>query len=673
MIPLCDKDAPFSPAAARAWLLRRDEPFPQYRAMHENRTVRNAYRRGLCRTTWYAIAAALTFVWPACQAANSVADAPSIASFIKIRWPTQATLAPDSALYYVYDPQGTYQLFKVPPGETQQNAVALTEFVDGLDSYVLSPDGAWAAVTASRGGSEQSDLFLLDTRAETLQPLYESPDVVYGDVVWQRDSSAFAYRANDDSPSDFHVYVFDLESRTSKKVMEAAGYHYPADFNKNGERLLVGKVHSATHSQIFEVTIATATAREVTPPGDAWTFDPVGYFDDDRRVLTTSNYRRDLKSVLAIELESGSIEDVLPESGQHEVDFATLAPDRDVVAVTVNQSGYRELFLYDLPGFVPAERPDLEKGVVGNIQFVNHWMLYAMTNARTPGIVYRWDRSQPAVESVPLTRADMQGIDTSKFRLPELVHYPSVDGRSIPAFLYLPPDGKPDKTIPFLMYYHGGPESQFRPEFIRSFQYFLSRGYGIVAPNVRGSSGYGKEYVEADNYKNRRMSVQDGVAAAHYVIHKGYSQTGRLGAWGGSYGGFMVMAVITEAPELFGAACNIVGIVNFETFLRQTKDYRRHLREAEYGPLSDPDFLRSISPIHRVDRIQAPLMVAHGLNDPRVPVGEAMQVAVALKQRGVEVEQLYFPDEGHGFAKEENRLLFYEELARFFLKHLPPD
>jgi dipeptidyl aminopeptidase/acylaminoacyl peptidase len=192
----------------------------------------------------------------------------------------------------------------------------------------------------------------------------------------------------------------------------------------------------------------------------------------------------------------------------------------------------------------------------------------------------------------------------------------------------------------------------------------------VLAPNVRGSSGYGKAYLEADNYKNRQISVNDGVWAAKFLVDGGYSEPRKIGAWGGSYGGFMVMAVITEAPGLFGAACNVVGIVNFETFLRQTKAYRRHLREAEYGPLSDPAFLRSISPIHRVDRIETPLMLAHGLNDPRVPVGEAMQVAVALKRRGVDVEELYFPDEGHGFRKEANRLLYLEQAVRFFEKHL---
>jgi dipeptidyl aminopeptidase/acylaminoacyl peptidase len=297
-------------------------------------------------------------------------------------------------------------------------------------------------------------------------------------------------------------------------------------------------------------------------------------------------------------------------------------------------------------------------------------MLYSLDNANTPGLVYKWTLSQPDTAGTKLTEADTQGIDVSKFRLPELVHYPSFDGRKIPAFMYLPADYKKGARIPFIVQYHGGPEGQFRPNFNRSFQYFVSRGFGVIAPNPRGSSGYGKEFIEADNYKDRVKSVKDGIWAAKYLIDNGYTDKRMIAAWGGSYGGFMTMATITEAPELFGAACNVVGIVNFETFLEGTKDYRRHLREVEYGPLTDREFLKSISPIYKIDRIDMPLMLAHGLNDPRVPIGEAMQVAVALKKRGIDVEELYFPDEGHGFAKEENRLLYFEELAKFLEKHL---
>jgi dipeptidyl aminopeptidase/acylaminoacyl peptidase len=504
-----------------------------------------------------------------------------------------------------------------------------------------------------------------------METLFENPNVVYEATVWRRDSKAFAYRSNETSSSDFHVYVFDLETKTPKKVYAEKGSNSPADFTRDGSRLMVTKYNSASFSQLFEINLATGEAREITPKGEEWSFEPVGYDAADRGFFVNTNYRGDLKTLYVIDTATGSLAPLLSDVSGKEVDFATMNEERTIMAVGINEDGYRTLQLRRIHDFSVLPAPDLAKGIVGNVTFTGHTMLYALDNANTPGIVYRWDISQPAEAGSAVTQADTQGINVSQFLLPELVHYPSFDGVKIPAFLYLPPAYKKGEKIPFIVQYHGGPEAQYRPAFDRGFQYFLSRGYGIMAPNVRGSSGYGKAYIEADNYKNREKSVKDGVWAVKYLIDQGYTEKKRVAAWGGSYGGFMVMATITEAPELYGAACNIVGIVNFETFLKQTKDYRRALREAEYGPLSDPEFLKSISPLHKVDRIDCPLMIAHGLNDPRVPVGEAMQIAVALKKRGKTVEELYFPDEGHGFAKEENRLLYYQQMARFFDKHLP--
>ena len=503
-----------------------------------------------------------------------------------------------------------------------------------------------------------------------LESLFQNPEVVFGGPTWRRNSQAFAYRANDVSPSDFHVYIYDLKTRSHKSVFAGKGYHYPVDFNHDGTKLMIGKYNSASWSQIFEITLASGDVREITPKDEKWSFSPVGYTAKDNTFLVNTNYRRDLKTLFAIDLKSGALTPIVTDINQWEVDFGTLNQERTVLAFGTNEGGYRTLHLRSTKDYSTLPTPAINKGIVGNIRFTGNTMLYSLNNANTPGVIFRWDMKQPNRPGIAITEADTQGIDVSKFRLPELIHYPSFDGTKIPAFMYLPSNYKKGTKIPFIVNYHGGPEGQYRPYFGRSFQYLLSQGYGILAPNVRGSSGYGKAYIEADNYKKRMVSVKDGIWAAKYLIDQGYSAEKKVGAWGGSYGGFMTMAVITEEPELFGAACNVVGVVNYETFLKQTKAYRRKLREAEYGPLSDPEFLKTISPIHKVDRIITPLMLAHGLNDPRVPVGEAMQVAIAMKKRGIEVEELYFPDEGHGFAKEENRLLYYNQLAKFFDKHL---
>jgi dipeptidyl aminopeptidase/acylaminoacyl peptidase len=601
------------------------------------------------------------------SAATTGAD---IDTFMQIRWPAAAHLSPDGSLYYVYDPDGIFQLYKVPPDKPQANAVKLTTFEDGVSGYSVSDDGKWMTVTAATGGSEQDDLYLMNAATSQMETLFTDPDVVYGNAVWRRDSRAFAYRANDESPSDFHVYYMDLQDRTPRKLVSGSGFHYAADFNGNGSRLVVGKFLSATHSKLFEVTVATGEIREITPPDEQWAFSPVGYSADDRTFLVTTNYHGDLRSLKAIDLETGAINDFLPELQGLELDGAVMNEDRTILAVLVNEDGYGALHLYDAEDYSPRPLPEMAKGVVGNVTFTGPYMLYSLNNANTPGIVYKWNVNKPDGPPVALTEADLQGIDVSEFLLPKLVHYESFDGEKIPAFLYLPPGYKKGRRIPFVIHYHGGPEAQWRPTFARSFQFLMGKGFGLMAPNVRGSSGYGKSCLEADNYKDRYKSVQDGIYAAKYLIDQGYTEPKSIGAWGSSYGGFMVMAAITEAPELFGAAVNVVGIVNFETFLEQTKSYRRELREVEYGPLTDRAFLRSISPIHKVDKIETPLMLAHGLNDPRVPIGEAMQIAVALKKRGLEVEELYFPDEGHGFAKEENRLLYFRQMVDFFSRHL---
>ena len=597
---------------------------------------------------------------------------PTMSQLLNIRWPVSVSLSPDGTMFFVFNPDGIYQLYKVPVGKTQEDAVKLTSFADGIGGYVLSDDGKQLIITASAGGSEQSDIHLMDADTGVMKTLYADPDVVYGAPIWRRDSKAFAFQANDTSPSDFHIYVHDLTTGQRSKVLDTPGYQGPVEFNRDGTRLVVSKYNSATFTQLFEIDLTTNQKREITPAGEQWSFDAVGYTATDRAFLVSSNYHGDFKRLFLIDLRTNELRPIAEELAAHEVDWATMNEDKSVVAVGVNERGYRTLHLRRASDFASLATPPMGQGLVGGVSFRDRYMLYALNSGNTPGITYRWDLNAPDRLPVPVTTADTQGLDVSTFCLPQLTSYPSFDGTKIPAFLYLPKSYEPGQKIPFLVYYHGGPEGQFRPRFSRGVQYFVSRGFGVIAPNIRGSSGYGKAWLEADNYRNRSVSVRDGIYAAKYVIDQGYARKGHIGAWGGSYGGFMVMAVLTEAPDLFAAGCNVVGIVNFKTFLENTKAYRRALREVEYGPLSDPEFLASVSPIHKVDKIEAALMLAHGLNDPRVPIGEAMQVAVALKKRGKTVTELYFPDEGHGFAKTENRLLYYQELARFFEKHLKP-
>ncbi len=595
---------------------------------------------------------------------------PTIEQFVKIRWPRSGSLAANGNFYFVALDNGINQLHRQAPGA--QEGTPITQFADGIGGYAISEDGRWIAITAGYGGDEQFDIHLMDSATEQIEPLLVDRETVFGSVAWNRDSTKFAYRANKYAKADFNVFVYDMKTRTSKLAWNKPGYWYPADFTRRGNKLAVAQYVSASESHVREISLTGMGSRPIDWVKQPWSFDPVGYFAADTRFLVVSDYEGDRKQLLQIELRSGKIEPALPQFAAHDLDYAVVNDERDVLAAVVNVDGYAQVHLFSLPGFEAIPGPDIPAGVIGNVRLAGRTLLYAVNNANTPGSIYKWNIDAAESDPVRLTQADTGGIAVDGSPLPQLVRIKSFDGLEVPAFLYVPQGYSRGKSIPFVVSYHGGPEGQYRPRFSRHFQYFLSRGFGVLAPNVRGSRGYGTAYLEMDDYRKRMDSVRDGVACAQWLIDNGYTKPKMIGAYGGSYGGFMVMAVITQAPGIFGAACNVVGIVNFETFLKRTKAYRRKLREAEYGPLTDPDFLRSISPIHLVDRIETPVLIAHGKNDPRVPFHEAEQLYEALKARGQEPELLAFDDEGHGFAKEANRIVFYQKLADFFESRLRP-
>lgn len=605
---------------------------------------------------------------PTPRAATAARSAPTIEQFSKIRAPNQPTLAPDGALYVRDWPDGVNQLYVRLAGFDRSAPMQrLTSFPDGIGGYWLSPDGSRIVVSAATGGNEQYQLYLLSVATGKVTPILQNPDVVYRFNVWMRDGSGFVYAANDQSPSDFHLYRYDLASGRSEKLLADRGSWSAVDVTDDGSRLLVSHDMSVSDSRVLELQASTHELKDLSVGPSPTANEPVGYMPGEKEVLVISDVEDGVMKLFAKDIASGAARKPAAGLDPHEIDNATINRARDLLAVTVNRDGFADLSLFALPAFKPVASPLVEEGVVGSVDIQGKTVVYTLSNARTPGVAYAYGLGEVAPRQI--TTAETQGVDLSTFTLPRLVRYRSFDGREIPAFLFTPPGFRTGAPIPFVVNYHGGPEGQHRPGFNAVNQYLLSRGYGVLMPNVRGSTGYGRAYHELDNYKNRWDSVKDGVEAARWLVKSGYARAGRIAAYGGSYGGFMAVATVVEdgaSPDpVFGASVDVVGIVNMRTFLEQTKDYRRKLREVEYGPLSDPEFLESISPIKRVDQIKVPMLIAHGLNDPRVPVGEAMQLAVALQRRGLDPELLFFPDEGHGFAKLDNRLLFYEVMARF--------
>ncbi|MCL2498173.1 MAG: S9 family peptidase, partial [Symbiobacteriaceae bacterium] len=359
--------------------------------------------------------------------------------------------------------------------------------------------------------------------------------------------------------------------------------------------------------------------------------------------------------------------------GNWDVEGVALSPDGKYLAFAINEDGYSLLKVMKTADGSFLELPAMPQYVIAMMTGAS-WSPDSTRLAITISAESRpmdiWMLDIPANSFKQLTFSSYAGIQSDGFVAPELHHFNSFDGLKVSTWLYRPHHA-PAGPLPVVVNIHGGPEGQERPGFNAFVQYLINQGIAVVSPNVRGSTGYGKDYQHLDDVEKRMDSVADINSLVEYIVAAGIADPQKIAVMGGSYGGYMTLSCITTYPELWAAAVDTVGMSNLETFLENTSSYRRAHRESEYGSLEHHrEVLRRVSPIYKIDRITAPLMVIHGRNDPRVPVSEAEQMVASLQQRGVEVPFLCYEDEGHGIVKLNNRLDCYPQVAAFLRKHL---
>lgn len=534
------------------------------------------------------------------------------------------------------------------------------------------------------GGNEKAQLFLLDpaTGHETaLTAGYEAAMHLPGE--WSRDGARVLFAANRRDPGLFDAYVQPLVDGEARMIWQndTPGYLRQMRFSPDGTRAVTVRMSGSFDCELFEIDLAAGEARQLTSAAEPVVYDQPCYAPDGRSLYVFTDRDADFLYIARLDLESLTWETVV--QSRWDVDELEPSPDGRYLAYTVNAGGPSELYLLDLETREtrPAPRVDDAPGMVFNtflpgLAFApdSARLAFAYSSATRTSDIYLWDLESDRVR--PVTRSSHGGLPVESFVVPELIEYPTFDRdalgqpRRIPAWFYRPPGA--EGPVPVVVVVHGGPEAQSRPNFYRFYiQLFARLGYAVLVPNVRGSTGYGKPYHHLDDARQRMDSVADLAHAAHWLREQPGIDGDRIAVFGGSYGGFMVLAALTHYPDLWVAGVDIVGISNLVTFLENTSDYRRAHREAEYGTLAeDRDFLEEIAPINHVDRITAPLMVIHGANDPRVPLSEAEQVVASLEARGVPVEFLVFDDEGHGVVKLKNKQVMYPAVVAFLAKHL---
>jgi len=598
---------------------------------------------------------------------------PDIATFLQIGGMTPAGYSWDGKDVYINSSMsGASQVYRI---NEHGWPFQLTTFEDGIDFFRINWGGDMAIVGASVGGSEQSQLYLMDTKTGRTMQLTHFEDIQMGSVVWNIDDRSVFYRSNEENGTDFHLYQMDIISGDTRKIFGDTtgihGYLYIADLSQDGRYMIVAQYTSNVNNDLYLLNLETSEAKKLNEDDGDVIYGGPTLMPDNKTIWLTCNGNDDGITRIA-KMKVGSPEVTYINDGwvdpKWEIENLGFSRDYKHMAASVNEDGFIRLKIREVETKAELPSPPLEGIITMGGSDKNGNIIFSFNGPTRAPDVWRWN---PKTEELKqLSFSIYAGIDRELFTDPKLIHYKSFDGLEIPAFLYLPPDYVEGQPVPFIVNAHGGPEGQFQPYFQRNIQYFLLNGYGILSPNPRGSSGYGREYMNLDNYKNRKNSLKDYKAGVDYLIENNYTEKGMIAIRGGSYGGYVVMGMITEYPDLFSAAVDVVGIVNFKTFLENTKPYRRALRESEYGPLSDPEFLKEISPLHKVNLIKTPLLVVHGVNDPRVPIGEARQVIKAIQDNGGIVDSLIFPDEGHGASKRVNIIAEYRKQVEFFDTYL---
>jgi dipeptidyl aminopeptidase/acylaminoacyl peptidase len=560
----------------------------------------------------------------------------------------------------------------------------LTQYAEPVSSAAYQPTrGDYFLFAKDSGGNEVYQIH----RSEFVggkTALLTDERVRNSAAVWSNQGDRFVHSAietdKDRKQSNVatQVRIVNPDDATQTKTIATlpGGGWGSFAWSPDDKQLAMMEYISINESNIWLLDIATGEKTRVTQKAgsESVSYQDVEFGADGKSLYTTSDANSEFLRLTSINLADKTQTVLTPDTNWNVESFA-LSRDGKYLAYVVNDNGASKLTVLYTPNLKVIARPNLPQGTLSALQWHRNLpeLAFSLSSARSPTDVYSLD-----VVADKLTRwtsSAGEGRDTSDFVEPELVKWKSFDGREISGFLYRAPKKFGDKR-PIVINIHGGPEAQYRPGFLARNNYFINEmGVHMLFPNVRGSSGYGKSFLKLDNGKLREDSVKDIGALFDWLGTQADIDTKRVLVTGGSYGGYMSLAVATIYPEKIAASIDVVGISNFVTFLERTESYRRDLRRVEYGDERDPDMrahLQKISPLNRADKIAKPLFVVQGKNDPRVPFTEAEQIVATLKKSNTPVWYLLANDEGHGFAKKSNAdFQFYstiEFMRKFLLK-----
>lgn len=585
-----------------------------------------------------------------------------------------ASFSPDGKyVALISDLSGVPQVWTVPVDGGWPRMATAGE--DPVDRVEWSPKSNWLAISVSPGGGLNSQVYVVRPDGTGLRRLTDGGRENNWLGNWTPDGRTLTITSNRRDPAAMDVYLVDAETSGQKLVSRmASGIQQPGRISRDGRRSVLFRMKSRSDNDLYLVDLTTGHETLLTPHEPPATF--FGELaPDGRNVYVGYNAGRDLMAFgrvpIAEDGTPGALQLIAEDPAAELGDFR-LNHSGTQAALLWNRAGRSQLAFVDLSSGKTSPGPELPSELAGLSEYSpdDRRLTFTLSGSIAPLNVWVLDLQSDQFHQ--LTYSPHPGVDLDALVRPGLVTYTAHDGLELSGWLYRP-QAKAGPT-PYVLSFHGGPEGQERPAFRPDYQALVASGIGVFAPNVRGSAGFGKRFVNLDNGPLRTNAIRDIKASVDYLVERGIADPRRLGIAGGSYGGYMTMAGVTEYPDLFAAGANLFGIVNFKTFFEHSEPWMAVISTVEYGdPATQGEMLAGLSPIHKLDRIRAALMVQHGANDTNVPVVEAEQIVEALRQREVPVEYILFPDEGHGFRKTRNRIRSMVEMVQFFRKHLAAD
>ncbi len=614
------------------------------------------------KTNFNILFAALLIISITSKAQESSADlAAKIEAMAKVGACYSPSFSPDgSEVAFITNMSGSPQLWKMSTAGGWP--IQLTNFNDPVSNASWSPKGNKIVFQLAPGGGMNSQVYTINSDGTQVKKLTVGGQTNNWVGIWSKDGRSLSFSSNMKNPAGMDSYLYDFATNSAKLIVKNQGTGRITDMNYENTEYLVNRVASRGSNDIYLVDQESNETLLTKHDGPGTFF---GSFAPNNDIYMASNLGRD--KVAFGRLINGNIK-IISDHGDSELEKYVFNKSGSMAFLIWNTAGKNEVTLFDIESQKELRTINMPVELLRGVEFSadDRYFLFTGAGSTEPANVWLYDL--PNDEFRKLTDSQHPGVDLKSLIAPELVKFNSFDGLELSGWLYTP---KGEGPYPTVISYHGGPEGQSQPSFNYTFQALLSQGIAVFSPNVRGSSGFGKTFVNLDNGALRVNGIKDIEACYNYVVESGFADKSKVGIMGGSYGGYMVMAGITEYPDMFAAGANLFGVVNFITFFEETEPWMAAISKVEYGdPDKESEMLKALSPINKVDAVKTPTIVLHGANDTNVPVVEAEQVVQNLKQRDIPVEYILFEDEGHGWRKTSNKVTSTVSIVKWFKTYL---